>query len=153
MVSDDLSFVYGSNQPAVQPDGNKPDGGLTSVDKLVRGAVHDAEFQSGAKELLTCGKTRRDLLMRGIFKDQIVMNKFLKYCAKVKFCKMDNSYLERAEEWFIVQLSLNGMARREYLQAAVGVVAPELYGYRGKERRRFFKLPWSKDKDKVPTVD
>lgn len=96
------------------------------------------DFPNMLKQFVHPGKgDPKELLMRCYFKDERERNAAVLYYAK---CVEFDLPIEKAvlANWLAASVSVHGLARRELLMGATGIIAPGLYedGGGGKKRRR-----------------
>ena len=95
------------------------------------------DFPNMLKQFVHPGKgDPKELLMRCYFKDERERNAAVLYYAK---CEEFDLPIERGvlANWLAASVSVHGLARRELLMGATGIIAPTLYeDGEGKKKRR-----------------
>jgi hypothetical protein len=132
-----------NNWPGSGEGGNKP---LLNDPRYLEGLMFQSSMPNVAKELVNPGKgDPTELLMRCNLKDERQLNAAVQYLAKC-----DEFNLVTEKEVLACKLagtvSIGGLARRELVMAATGIIAPPLYpdvrqkdqsrGDNGKEREK-----------------
>ena len=91
------------------------------------GLHQTAEFNNMAKELVHPGQDPLELMMRTCIPNEKKANALVLFYHKILKFKMSDSYIKLVLAWMASRTSIDGLARMQFLEAYVGVIAPQLH--------------------------
>ena len=109
---------------AQQHSGNGRPGGLQT---WLDGLHQTAQFNNMAKELVHPGHDPLELMMRTCIQNEKKANALVLFYHKILKFKMNDSYIKLVLAWMASRTSIEGLARMQFLEAYVGVIAPQLH--------------------------
>lgn len=119
--------------------GSGGDGATAPYTRFIEGLASEMGFPNAAKLLVEPGKDALELIMRTVLKDENEANDAVMFYHKLKKFDLLSEYLETLLAWLASRVAIKGLARLDFLQANVGILAPQLrtgYGPKAAEKEK-----------------